>query len=92
MWFAGIKVDKEHVQVTKSLPDIQQEAKMSAIAIPLWYVIGGGHENSNKFCVLTNWWKERSHNGSYVLPTLDPSMYGWKEQMFTGNAPEFGEL
>jgi hypothetical protein len=76
MWYAGIDVEDEHVQDTHSLADIQSAAKMAAMAIPLWYIIGEGKEDSNKYCVITNWWKERTNTGSYALPTLDPSMYG----------------
>ena len=49
---------------------------MSAVAIPLWYIIGKDKPDSQKYCVITNWWKPRSPGGVYQLPTLDPSLYG----------------
>ena len=48
---------------------------MSAVAIPLHYVMGVGHEDANKFCVITNWWKPRQRNGWYFIPSLDVAAY-----------------
>lgn len=81
MWYAGIELTEDHVGVTGSQDAIKEEAKMSAVAIPLWYIIGEGKPDSNKYCVITNYWRVRIHNGRYVLPSLDPTLYG-------GDAPE----
>jgi hypothetical protein len=54
---------------------LQTIAKLSAVAIPVWYVIGKNHKNSHKYCVITNWWKYRMADSSYQLPRLDPNMY-----------------
>ena len=55
----------------QSMEGIQQKAQMAALAIPLWYVLGEEHEDANKYCVITNWWKERQSDGTYALPKLD---------------------
>ena len=81
MWYAGIELTEDHVGVTGSQDAIKEEAKMSAVAIPLWYIIGEGKPDSNKYCVITNYWRVCIHNGRYVLPSLDPTLYG-------GDAPE----
>jgi hypothetical protein len=51
-------------------------AKMSAIAIPLEYIIGPGKPDSRKYCVITNWWKERVKGGAYKTPGLDRELWG----------------
>ena len=51
-------------------------AKMSWVAIPLWYVVGKKKAESNHYCILTNWWKERNKSGFFALPRLDPNLYG----------------
>ena len=75
LWYAPISVEQEHIQVTNSLNDIKEAAKMSVVAIPMWYIIGKGKADSEKYCVISNWWKVRSITGQYVLPTLDRSYY-----------------
>jgi hypothetical protein len=81
LWWAGIQVEQEEESVpsTDNFTDIQSAAKLSAIAIPLRYVIGHEKANSNKYCVITNWWKERMSDGGYRLPTLDASLYCHEE-------------
>ena len=74
LWCADIKVH-ENVQCTQSFTEIQSVAKLAAVAIPLWYVIGKGNPDSNKYCVITNWWKYRMSDGWYRLPALDSSLY-----------------
>lgn len=75
LWCAQIKVEDEAVPSTLNFKDIQSAAKLSAVAIPLWYLIGKGKPDSNKYCVLTNWWKYRMSDGTYRLPSLDPELY-----------------
>jgi hypothetical protein len=76
LWWAGIEVEQDEiVQSTDDFSDVQADAKLSAVAIPLCYVIGHEKANSKKYCVITNWWKERMCDGSYRLPTLDPALY-----------------
>ena len=76
MWCTGVNVQNKIAQSTNSFADIQAAAKLAAVAIPLWYVIGKNKPDSNKYCVITNWWKYRMSDGWYRLPTLDASMYG----------------
>ena len=67
--------ESESIAETKSFADIQSDAGYSAVAIPLWYLLGDEHSDSNKYCVITNWWDYRMQDGSYDQPTLDPSLY-----------------
>jgi len=76
---------------SQSVAAIKDSALMSAVAIPMRYALGRGDatmpvtkvdgtlqehmNNAQKYCVLTNWWKERMENGKYELPGLNFSMY-----------------
>ena len=78
-------MNNEPVQVTNNLYDIQDPAKMAAVAVPLHYILEEGQPqpHCNKYCVITNWWKVRIAGGDYVLPTLDASMYSGDESSQT---------
>jgi hypothetical protein len=76
MWYAGMNVVQDQMNNAGSFAEIQRDAKMAAVAIPLWYLIGKDKPDSQLYCVITNWWKPRSQGGVYKLPTLDPSVYG----------------
>ena len=76
LWCANLTVEKDVFKTTDRFSEVQTAAKLAAVAIPLWYVIGKDHPNSNKYCVITNWWKYRMQDGWYRLPTLDPTLYG----------------
>ena len=78
MWYAPITVegeDEDELPPTGHFAELQGIAKLSAMAIPLWYIIGKEKTHSNKYCVITNWWKYRMKDGVYGLPTLDPELY-----------------
>ena len=80
LWYAPIKmVDVSHFPPSK-FDGIQRIAKMSGIAIPLHYMLGKSHADANKYCVLTNWWRERNCKGNYVLPSLDFERYKEAEE------------
>ena len=57
MWCATLTVEEENEQDLPPLKDdsamknLQAIVKISAVAIPLWYVLGCDHVDSNKFCV-----------------------------------------
>ena len=76
LWCANVTVNKDVCKTTDQFSEIQKAAKLAAVALPLWYVIGKDHPDSNKYCVITNWWKYRMRDGWYRLPTLDPTLYG----------------
>ena len=76
MWCSEVTVRNAEAPPTKSFADIQLAAKLAAVAIPLWYLLGKNHADANKYCVITNWWKYRMKDGWYRLPTIDPSLYG----------------
>jgi hypothetical protein len=40
MWCAPISVEEEELPVVTDLKELQTIAKLSAVAIPLWYVVG----------------------------------------------------
>ena len=73
--YAPIEIENPADEPPQKLEDIKAVAKMAVVAIPMWYIVGKNKEHSNKYCVLTNWWKERKHNGHYSLPGLDFSLY-----------------
>jgi hypothetical protein len=69
----------------KTLEGIQNIAKMSAMAIPLQFALGKQHPDANKYCVITNWWRERNSQGIYGHPTLDFAWYEDHEQQPASN-------
>jgi hypothetical protein len=97
MWRASLEVEPESEEENPPFTDakvlygpsklpamkeLQAVAKMSAVAIPLSYIVGGEHKDSKKFCVITNWWKYRMEDGSYHLPTLDRKLYRASKSKF----------
>ena len=76
LWCAAPTVQNDIDYSTGSFSDIQAMSKLAAVAIPLRYVLGNDHPDSNKYCVITNWWKYRMSDGWYRLPTLDATLYG----------------
>ena len=48
MWYAGIELTEDHGGVTGLQDAIKEDRKMSAVAIPLWYIIREGKPDSNK--------------------------------------------
>ena len=88
LWCANIEVEEsESVQSTRHFADIQSAAKLSAVAIPLWYLVGKNHASAYKYCVITNWWKYRMSDGWFRMPSLDASLYGGKQ----GTVHDFNE-
>lgn len=81
LWCAGIQVEDEDEAVpsTTNFQDIQSAAKLAAVALPLWYVVGKKSPDCSKYCVITNWWKNRMSDGTYRLPTLDPKLYNGED-------------
>ena len=73
-------LDMDLSNTCSSVDVIKDAAKMSVVAIPLRYIAGKDNENSNKYCCISNWWKVRSRHGQFVMPTLDPFMYGFTEE------------
>jgi hypothetical protein len=76
LWYAPLAKNEPLHKAPDKFGDIQQLAKMSTVAIPMRYGTGKDDlPDSNKYCVITNWWKERQSNGRYTMPGLDPSLY-----------------
>lgn len=95
LWCAPLTVEEsESVPPTQSFSDIQSDAGYSAVALPLWYLLGDHHKDSNKYCVITNWWHYRMQDGSYKLPTLEPTLYKTRAggDVTWGNFEEDGEI
>jgi hypothetical protein len=75
-WCTGIQYsDEEDDGCPASFGGLLGVAKMAAVAIPLRYIVGPGKNQSNKYCIITNWWKERNKDGRYEHPGLDDSFY-----------------
>ena len=75
LWYAPVALKEAITHPPNSFEGIQNVARMSAMAILLWFALGEGHPNANKYCVITNWWKERNHEGIYMHPSLDFAHY-----------------
>jgi hypothetical protein len=76
LWYAPFKKEDVRALPPMSEDGLAKIAKMSAVAIPFSYAIGDSTlENSFNYCVITNWWKERTQEGKYMLPGLAPSLY-----------------
>ena len=76
LWYAPMEMSPSHdVQPPQSLDRIKRLARMSGLAIPLRFMLGNDGPNANKYCVLTNWWRERNAKELYLLPTLDFDRY-----------------
>jgi hypothetical protein len=54
---------------------IKKEAKSAAIAVPLKYSFDPAKngDDSYKYRVITNWWREHNKKGQLVYPGLDAS-------------------
>lgn len=76
LWYAPISASELSVEkCPKNLDEIKKIARMSGVAIPLWYVFGMEHPNAQKYCVITNWWKPRYRGDRYFMPSLDFNCY-----------------
>jgi hypothetical protein len=85
LWYALFTLKTAMTWPPKNLEGIQNIAKMSAMAIPLWFALGKNHPDANKYCVITNWWRERNRQGIYGYPTLDFDWYEDCEQQPASN-------
>lgn len=82
MWCAPAEMEEAgRIPSFTSFREVQSVAKISAVAIPLRYIIGNDKKDSLKYCVITNWWKYRMEDGTYSLPTLHPKMYSGFESV-----------
>jgi hypothetical protein len=77
MWYAPMKMSDTLHAPPSSLQVLTEWAKMAAVAIPLRFGVEGKHmmEHQTKFCVITNWWRERICGGDYSFPQLVWSRY-----------------
>ena len=75
LWYAPISSFEEADSPPVSLKEVTSIAKSATVAIPLRYTFGNNHQDSLKYCVLTNWWRERNRDGKYLLPTLAFELY-----------------
>ena len=74
LWYAPLTVEEANAPPS-STKEITRLAKVATVAIPLQYSFGSSHTESSKYCVLTNWWRERNSRGQYVLPTVAFELY-----------------
>ena len=74
-WFAAPLAHEPITTPPQTAHEIKQLAKMASMAIPLRYTFDNGHPDRLKYCVITNWWRERNDKGRYMLPTIDFSYY-----------------
>ena len=74
LWYAPIQVEEAQYPPSNT-EEITKLARSSTIAIPLRYAWGDDQPHSLKYCVLTNWWRERNQKGQYLLPTIPSELY-----------------
>jgi len=74
MWYAPLTAEEADLPPT-SLEHATKMAKLASVAIPLRYTFGDTHEHAIKYCVITNWWRERNQHGRYLLPSLAFDLY-----------------
>ena len=85
MWYAPLSKANDTLQEPPSdMKTLQQVSKMSTVAIPMSYGVGPNKPDSNKYCVITNWWKERKQDGRYTMPGLDPTLYVREDTLYEG--------
>ena len=82
LWYSPVTF-KEDGSPPTSVEKIKKLAKMSSMAIPLRYTHGDHNNDSFKYCVITNWWRERNRRGYYVLPSLPFDFYADKPENST---------
>ena len=76
VWYAPIRRALATAKPPLSEEELGEVSKMAAVAVPLRYGLGSmENPSSRKYCVLTNWWKERTKDGKYQIPSLEPTMY-----------------
>lgn len=78
MWYAPMKVQEAEANdllPPSSLEHATKLARSATVAIPLKYTFGVSHEHALKYCVITNWWRERNHLDRYALPSLVSDLY-----------------
>jgi hypothetical protein len=78
MWYAPMKVQEaeaDDLLPPASLEHANKLARSATVAIPLKYTFGDTHEHALKYCVITNWWRERNHLDRYALPSLVFGLY-----------------
>ena len=69
--YAPLSLAAADIAAPQTFKGLVKIAKMAAIAIPLRFTIKPNHPDVNKYCVLTNWWRERTRHGYYRFPSLD---------------------
>ena len=74
-WYAPLATEETSVSPPNSVKKIKALCKMAAVAIPLKYCVKANNAHRHKYCVITNWWKERNNQGGYLFPNLDFSLY-----------------
>jgi hypothetical protein len=81
MWYALISMSETEIPPPTSMGQLVKETHMSTMAIPLRYGVSRKHMTAahSKYCVITNWWRERNCEGKYVLPTLAFDYYADKQ-------------
>jgi hypothetical protein len=77
LWYAPVTFNEAGSPPT-SVEKIKKLAKMSSVAIPLRYTHTDHHDDSFKYCVITNWWRERNAKGHYLLPGIAFDYYAEK--------------
>ena len=82
LWYAPLSCIETSEKIPQSIDEIKGASDMSVLALPLHYVTDDP-SLANKYCAITNWWTERTEKNTYVMPTLDESLYGGEPPIVT---------
>ena len=82
LWYAPLSCVETSEKIPQSIDEIKGASDMSVLALPLHYVTDDP-SLANKYCAITNWWTERTEKNTYVMPTLDESLYGGEPPIVT---------
>ena len=74
LWYAPITIEDAPAPPS-NIPALTKLARMASVAIPLRFALGNNHADAHKYCVLTNWWRERNDKGQYVMPSIAFELY-----------------
>lgn len=78
LWYAPISLGETNAPPPNSIKELTKSASMATVAIPLRLgvdpqLLGVDNPmvlNGKKYCVITNWWRERDREGFYSLPSI----------------------
>jgi hypothetical protein len=89
MWYAPLIMSDTDKTPPASKEQLTKWVKMATMAIPLKCAVESKFMESqqNKYCVITNWWRERDQHGKYCFPSLSFEYYAESDKEDTNTDP-----